>query len=127
MASFSLIVNQPYQSASNVLRGAFRFILGADPRLLRLEELWRFQGEDLYLYDSFNCQNLKFAVKASDDEIENDGPFLFRVDGDYYVPDPNVTRGCMDDIIEAFNDNYSDCYIFKKTNTGYSYYRVIKS
>lgn len=119
---YHLVVNQPCtpEHAGRVITGMFRFILGADPQLKRLEDYWRPLSDGLGLYDSFNRQVLKFAVETDD----NENPVAFNVDGDWYIPDPHMSTGTLDDVIEVFNDYYSDKYMFSKSPIGYAYYKA---
>ena len=123
---YKLIVNHPFQSTHHVLAIAFRLLLGADPELKRLEDLWRFYPGHLSLYNSFNRTNVPVAVPIEEGVELRDHYHFFVVDT-WYKPHPNLSISQLNDVLDVINDHYSDLIYIKRTPIGYGFFRACHS
>ena len=119
-----MIVNQPYTNSANVLAGALLFIRKKDNDLLRLTDYWRPLADGMALYDSFNCQIVRFGRAVPSQDVDFDKTKFFNVDGDWYECDGLLSRAELNDVIQVLNDVYGDFFIIHPTAIGYAFYLV---
>lgn len=120
---YHLIVNHPFQSTHHVLAIAFRLLLGSDPEMKRLEDLWRFYPDHLALYDSFNRTNVPVAVPLEVGEELRDR-YHFFVSDTWYKPHPSLSVSQLNDVLDVINDHYGDLLHIERTSIGYGFFRT---
>ena len=120
---YKLIVNQPYQSAANVLAATFRFVKAYDPNLLRLADYWCVKHDGIAIQNAQHNQDYLIATEVADCDAKLDEPHCFSVNGKSYKLLSDLAQSHLDGILNVLGEHYNDCFIVTK---GHNVYRFLK-
>lgn len=120
---YRLIVNQPYQSAANVLAATFLFVKKFDPNLLRLADHWLVTPDGIAIHDEYYNHDLLIATEVAYSDAQLDEPHCFSVNGKSYQLLKDLTRSQLDEILGVLGELYNDRFIVTK---GRNVYRLLK-
>ena len=120
---YRLIVNQPYQSAANVLAATFSFVKVFDPNLLRLADHWLVTPDGIAIHDEYYNHDLLIATEVADSDAKLDEPHCFSVNGKSYKLLTELPQSRLDEILGVLGELYHDRFIVTK---GRNVYRLLK-
>ena len=120
---YRLIVNQPYQSAANVLAATFRFVKAFDPNMLRLADHWLVTPDGIAIHDEYYNQDLLIATEVAAADAKLDEPHCISVNGKSYKLLTNLPQSRLDAILGVLGELYHDRFIVTR---GRNVYRFLK-